>query len=274
MDVRTLGPFEFHVEGVDVTPGAPKVRQMLALFTVRSNQIVLLRDLTQELWGENPPPSAKITLQTYIVRLRQQITASLERTGRAFDPKELIQTRHGGYQLAVDAASLEYRRFEEMATVGRHEIGAGEYLRASSSLRSALDLWRGPALVDVTTGSLLQAHVTRLNRVRLTAVEQLMEAELHLGRHLDVLGDLTDLAAENPFHEPLHAQLMVALYRAGRRPQALEVFARLRGALIEDLGIDPSLRLGRLHQAILNGDAALEAQASRDGYSLDGIAAA
>jgi SARP family transcriptional regulator, regulator of embCAB operon len=274
MNIRTLGPFEFHIEGVDITPRAPKVREMLALFTVRNNQIVLLRDLIQELWGEKPPQSAKITLQTYIVRLRQQMTESLALAGIIFDPKELLQTRHGGYQLAVDPACLEYRRYEELVSVGRHEAAAGDYRRASSALRSALDLWRGPALVDVRTGSLLQAHVTRLNGARLTAVEQLVEAELHLGRHLDVLGDLTEFAAENPFHENLHAQLMLALYRAGRRSQALEVFARLRGTLVKDLGIDPSHQLGLLHQAILNGDAALETHASRAGSLLDCIAAA
>ncbi|MBB6418605.1 DNA-binding SARP family transcriptional activator [Streptomyces sp. AK010] len=246
---------------------------MLALFSVRSNQVVLLRDLVQELWSETPPQSAKITLQTYIVRLRQQLSKDLELSGASLDPKGLLQTFHGGYQLTVDPAVLEYRRFEDLAARGRGEIATGDYARASLVLRSALDMWRGPALVDVSTGPLLQAHVTRLNNARVTAVEQLMEAELRQGRHLDILGDLTDLTAEHPFHENLHAQLMVALYRAGRRSQALEVFAGLRSTLVTNLGIDPSHKLSRLHRAILNGDPTLESLPQRGGMLLDCFAA-
>ncbi|MEU0339611.1 AfsR/SARP family transcriptional regulator [Streptomyces bobili] len=273
MEIGTLGPLRFRINETDATPRAPKIRQMLALFTVRSNQVVLLRDLVQELWGENPPQSTKITLQTYIVRLRQQLTKGLARGGVSLDSKDLLQTFHGGYQLTVDPTYLEYRRFEELAVRGRRELLAGDCARASLSLRSALDLWRGPALVDVRTGPLLQPHVTRMNNARVTADEQLMEAELRQGRHLDILGDLADLAAENPFHENLHAQLMIALHRAGRRSQALEVFARLRGTLAEDLGIDPSHQLHRLHAAILNGDPTLEDLSHRAGILLDCSAA-
>ncbi|MFD5257769.1 BTAD domain-containing putative transcriptional regulator [Streptomyces bobili] len=273
MEIGTLGPFRFQINGNEVGPRAPKTRQMLALFSVRSNQVVLLRDLVQELWSETPPQSAKITLQTYIVRLRQQLSKDLELSGSALDPKNLLQTFHGGYRLTVEPAALEYRRFEDLATRGHREIAAGDYPRASQVLRSALDMWRGPALVDVSAGPLLQAHVTRLNNARVTAVEQLMEAELRQGRHLDILGDLTDLTAEHPFHENLYAQLMVALYRAGRRSQALEVFAGLRRTLVTNLGIDPSHQLIRLHRAILNGDPTLDDLPQRGGMLLDYFAA-
>lgn len=273
MEIGTLGPFRFRINENDATPKAPKIREMLALFAVRSNQVVLMRDLTQELWGERPPQSAKITLQTYIVRLRQQLAKDLTQSGVAFDSKDLLQTFHGGYQLTIPPSALEYRRFEELSTRGRRQLAVGDYSGASLTLRSALDMWRGPALVDVRTGPLLQAHVTRLNNARVTAVEQLMEAELRQGRHLDILGDLTDLTAEHPFHENLHAQLMVALCRVGRRSQALEVFTRLRAALVEDLGIDPSNQLTRLHQAILNGDLSLEKLPRRGEILLDCFAA-
>ncbi|MBG0853549.1 AfsR/SARP family transcriptional regulator [Streptomyces spinoverrucosus] len=273
MEIGTLGPFRFQINGNEAGPRAPKIRQMLALFSVRSNQVVLMQHLVQELWSEYPPRSAKITLQTYIVRLRQQLAKNLEESGTALDPKDLLQTFHGGYQLTVDPAVLEYRRFEELAARGRREIATGDYARAALLLRSALDMWRGSALVDISTGPLLHAHVTRLNNARVTAVEQLMEAELRQGRHLDILGDLTDLTAEHPFHENLHAQLMVALYRAGRRSQALEVFAGLRSALVTHLGIDPSYRLNRLHRAILNGDQTLEDLPQSGGILLDRFAA-
>ncbi|WP_431990649.1 AfsR/SARP family transcriptional regulator [Streptomyces albogriseolus] len=273
MDIGTLGPFRFRINETEATPRAPKIRQMLALFTVRSNQVVLLQDLVQELWSDNPPQSTKITLQTYIVRLRQQLSNDLAEGGASIGSKDLLQTFHGGYRLTVDPAVLEHRRFEELSTRGRRALLSGDSATASLTLRSALDLWRGAALVDVRTGPLLQAHVTRMNNARVSAVEQLMEAEIRQGRHLDVLGDLTDLAAENPFHENLHAQLMIALYRAGRRSQALEVFARLRGTLVEDLGIDPSRQLNRLHGAILNGDPTLEDLPHQGGTLLDCFAA-
>ncbi|MEU2764470.1 MULTISPECIES: AfsR/SARP family transcriptional regulator [unclassified Streptomyces] len=273
MEIGTLGPFRFRINEEDATPGAPKIRQMLALFAVRSNQVVLLQDLVRELWGEAPPQSMKITLQTYIVRLRQKLSNHLTEGGTPIDSKDLLQTFHGGYRLTVDPGVLEHRRFEEFSARGRHALLSGDSATASLLLRSALDLWRGPALVDVCTGSLLQAHVTRMNNSRTITVEQLMEAEIRQGRHLDVLGDLTDLAAENPFDENLHAQLMIALYRAGRRSQALEVFARLRGTLVADLGIDPSRRLNRLHGAILSGDPTLENLPSQGGTLLDCFAA-
>jgi SARP family transcriptional regulator, regulator of embCAB operon len=273
MEIGVLGPFFFRVNGRDAAPGAPRVREMLALFSLRVNHIVLLHELVRELWGEDPPQSAKITLQTYIVRLRQKLAETLQREGIKHSPKDLLGTRHGGYQLTVERDSLDFLGFEDLVAKGRRELAAGDHVSASALLRSALALWRGPVLVDVRAGSLLDTHIARLTATRLTAAEQLMESELRQGNHLDILGDLMELAAEHPFHENLHAQLMVALYRSSRRFQALEVFGRLRNTLAEDLGLDPSPQLQRLHQALLGGDPVLDDLAHGKGLLLDRFAA-
>ncbi|GAA3749204.1 hypothetical protein GCM10022402_30530 [Salinactinospora qingdaonensis] len=182
-------------------------------------------------------------------------------------------TRHGGYLLEIPDDWIDLRRFETLLPQGRQARREGDDERASRLLRSALSLWRGPVLLDIDAGHLLQSHITRISDARLEAVEQLMETELRLGRHLDIVGELSEIVAANPYHENLHALLMVALYRSSRCWQALQIFDRLRTTLAQELGIDPSPKLQRLHSALLNGDPTLEDPAPRQGLLLDSFAA-
>jgi DNA-binding SARP family transcriptional activator len=125
-------------------------------------------------------------------------------------------------------------------------------------LREALDFWQGPALVDVQAGPIISAHLARLEELRFSVLEQRIETELKLGMHHDLISELSGLVEQYRVHENLHAQLIVALYRSGRQAQALQVYQQLRGALIGELGIEPSLRIQRLHKAVLAADPALD----------------
>jgi DNA-binding SARP family transcriptional activator len=248
MEIGVLGSLTFHVDSRNVTPSAAKPRKILALLAIRGNQFVPVSDLISEVWNDDPPPSVKGTLQSYLVRLRKLLD----------DGSNAVSTGYGGYRLGVERGALDTHRFEEYARRGRQARLAGDDERAAHLMRSALDVWRGPPLVDVELGPLLAIHAARLAEARLTVLEQLMESELRLGRHLDILGELTELTAQYPYHENLHAQLMTALYRAARRPQALEVFHRLRNRLADELGLDPSSGIQRLHHAVLAGDPSLD----------------
>jgi DNA-binding SARP family transcriptional activator len=266
MEIRVLGPLTCHVDGRSAVPSAGKPRKLLALLAVRRNQFVPVGDLVRELWDEDPPRSVKVTLQSYVARLR---TLLGKRSGAGSDR---LRTEHGGYRLTVERTNVDVGRFEDATDRGRAALLAGEFERAAQQFRAALDVWRGPAFADVHTGLLLGIHAARLAETRLATVEQLMESELWLGRHLEILRELTELIAENPYHENLHAQLMRALYRSARRHQALEVFHRLRGRLAEDLGLDPSPRMRHLHRAVLGDDPSLELPIDRSAL-LAGIAA-
>jgi SARP family transcriptional regulator, regulator of embCAB operon len=253
MEIRTLGPFSFNISGTDSAPSTPKSRAILALLSVRGNEVVPVADIIRELWWENPPRTAVATIQSHIVRLRRMIDEQLVSSGDKNSSKELIETFRNGYRLNIDRSYLDFLRFEEKAISGAREMSRGDWARASILLRDALSLWRGTPLVDVDTGPVLEAHATRLETSRLATYERCMEAELRLGRHHEVVWELTSLAATHPYHEGLHAQLITALYLSGFRYEALEAFGRLRASLAADLGLDPSPRISKIHQKILNG---------------------
>lgn len=256
MEIGVLGPLVLRVDGRTVTPSANKHRQVLALLVVRANAVVPVGDLIQELWDGDPPPSAKPTLQGYVLRLRRLLGTPV-RPGAA-----PLHTWHGGYQLRVEREALDAHRFEDLATRGVQARLAGDLDRASDLMREALAVWRGPAFVDVVPGRMLAIHTSRYAEARLAVLERLAESELLRGRHQEIVGDLTELAAQHPYHERIHAHLMLALYRCLRRSHALDVFRRLRHNLASNLGIEPSLTIQRLHRAILNGDPHLEQPAA------------
>ncbi|MEV6954750.1 AfsR/SARP family transcriptional regulator [Streptomyces sp. NPDC051183] len=260
MEIQVLGPLSAEVNGGSVVPSAGKPRQVLALLALYPGRVVPVPTLMEEIWGSGLPQSALTTLQTYILQLRRRLGAALGPAAPG-GAKEVLATRHGGYVLQVAPESVDVHGFERLVAGGQSAFEDGDDERAAGLLRSALGLWQGPALVDVRVGPILEIEVMRLEESRLVTVERRIDVDLRLGRHTEVLAELTELIARHRQHEGLHAQAMVALYRSGRQASALDVFRRLRTRLIDELGVEPSPQLQRLHQAMLAVDPALDVTA-------------
>lgn len=254
LNVGLLGPLSAELNGTDVTPSAPKQRQVLALLALKAGQVVTGATLVEELWGDRPPRSYATTLQTYIFQLRKFMEAA-----QPGDPaaREILGTSHSGY-LLDGTCSTDVEEFDRLANAGRAAVGTGDQHVASDQLTQALELWRGSALVDVRVGPVLELEATCLEETRLGVLEQRINADLALGKHADMLGELTLAAAKNPINEILCGFLMIALYRSGHVGRSLKTFLNLRSVLKEELGIEPCPRVQRLHTAILSGDPALE----------------
>ncbi|MFI6475186.1 BTAD domain-containing putative transcriptional regulator [Streptomyces sp. NPDC050516] len=257
MDIDVLGPLGVRVNGVGVMPTAPKPRKVLALLALHVDRVVPVGLLVEELWGERPPRSARTTLQTYVLQLRELIGAALESgagphgADGVVSAKDVLVTAPGGYVLRGGGGSSDVREFDRLAGMGYRAMDADDFAGASRWLREALALWSGSALADVRAGAQLELEVCRLEEARLCALYQRIEADLRLGRHRELLGELTVLVSRYRTHEALHGQFMLALYRSGRRSEALNVYQRLRQALVRDLGLEPSAGLRRLQQTML-----------------------
>ncbi|MFC9914479.1 BTAD domain-containing putative transcriptional regulator [Streptomyces sp. NPDC059862] len=273
MEIKVLGPLHAAVNGVSIVPTAGKPRQVLALLALHPSRVVSVATLMEEIWGNQPPRSAMTTLQTYMLQLRRCLSTAMgpDAAGAA---KEILATRHGGYLLRTSPESVDAQTFEHLAAEGQKAFDAGEDERAARCFRQALTLWQGPALVDVRRGPVLAIEVLRLEQARLVTVERRIDADLRLGRHAELTAELTELTARHPQHEGLHAQAMVALYRSGRQASALDIYRKMRERLIEELGVEPSPQLQRLHQAILAVDPDLDVVAGpRRGSTFDRYAA-
>jgi DNA-binding SARP family transcriptional activator len=257
MEIRMLGPLSARTEQAPFAPTAGKPRQILAMLAMCPNQVVPVGTLMEELWGTRVTRGAQATLQTYIVQLRRLLAAALGDEAR--DPKEILVTRQGGYLLQVPRSAVDVQVFEDLAVQGRAAFGRGEDERAAELLSRAVRMWRGPALVDVPRGAVLEIEAMRLAESRLGTLELRIDADLRLGLEAELLTELTALTAHHPLHEGLHSQAMVALYRCGRQAQATDVYRALRVRLVGELGVEPSARMQRLHQAVLRADPALDA---------------
>ncbi len=249
MQVKVLGPLEVRENARPITPTATKHRQVLALLALNAGQVVSVRTLLEELWGTDLPNTSIQTLRTYILHLRRRIGGTA---------KKVLVTRHGGYLLDIAPADLDAHEYERLATEGRAAIDRGDHQTASVLLRSALETWRGPALVDVQPGLPLGVHVNRLEESKLGVLEAWVDADLRLGRHQQLLSELAELTARFPMHERLCAQYMIAQYRSGRQWRALEIFRTLRHTLVAELGMEPSPGIQHLQRAILNADPRLD----------------
>lgn len=267
MDIRVLGPLAVKTDESAFDQVAPKPRKLLALLLAHGGQIVPLSALMAELWGSEPPVSAMTTLQTYVLQLRKALVTALGLADHTM-AKEVLVTRAGGYLFQTGGRSLDLEVFQTLTTRGRRLLAEGREHEAAAVLDQALALWRGPAFADVSVGRLLEAERARLDECRLAAVEHRVEAYLRLGRHHEVLGDLAALSISHPYHESLQAQYMLALYRAGRRPLALDVYRRLRTTLVDEIGLEPSPRVRTLQQAILTSDPTLDQAPGRGDLSL------
>ncbi|WP_230195123.1 AfsR/SARP family transcriptional regulator [Streptomyces coriariae] len=255
MNIEVLGTMDVRENGVPIAPTAPKPRQVLALLALHVDQVVSVASLTEELWGNTPPRRARTTLQTYVLQLRELITAALEQGGPAArtrrSAKDVLVTVPGGYLLDSNDGTSDVREFERLTDKGRQAMEAGNFQGAARHLRKALELWSGPAFVDVHTGQQLETEVRRLEETRLYALDQRIEADLRLGRHRNLIAELTALVSRYPTHETLRGQYMLALHRSGRRSEALQTYQRLRATLAHELGLEPSADLRHLQHLIL-----------------------
>jgi SARP family transcriptional regulator, regulator of embCAB operon len=266
MEIRVLGPLLLTCGDTSVAPTAPKPRSALALLLLRADQTVPVSDFVQDLWGDQPPPSVLTTLQTYILNLRKLLGRAMAIAVSQVADTVLL-TRPGGYQFAGAPGHFDLDEYERLAAAGRQALAAGRNREAADLLALAQGLWRGPALADVRAGRLLEPEIRRLEESRLATVEQGIEARLRLGRHAEVLAELSALTARYPLHENLHAQFMVALHRSGRRHEALRVYQQVRATLRADLGLEPSRRLQTLQRAIICDDPGLEVVPRGDGLA-------
>lgn len=264
MKVMVLGPLEVWHNGVSIVPTAGKPRQVLSMLAIRAGQLVPVPQLIEELWGiDDAPRSATQLVQTYILRLRQLIDdASLDGAG-AGGAKQILITRPGGYTLDIGTEDVDVHQFQNLSRSGERAMESGDYRAASTLLGRSLDTWRGPTLIDVRVGTRLSVEVERLEQSRLGALESRIEADLRLGRHHQMLGELAELTALYPLHEKLCEQYMTALYTCGCKWKALEIFRRLRQRLVDELGVEPSVQVQQLQRAILNSDVDVEAAIMR-----------
>ncbi|MFE2218474.1 BTAD domain-containing putative transcriptional regulator [Streptomyces canus] len=254
MDIDVLGELDVRENGVSIAPTAPKPRQVLALLALHADQVVPLSLLVEELWASRPPRSARTTLQTYVLQLRELIGAALAQDppgDRVRSAKDVLVTAPGGYMLVSGGGTTDVREFERLAGLGYRAMDAGDFPGASRTLQEALSLWTGTALAGVQAGSQLEMEAKRLEESRLCALDQRIEADLRLGRHRELLAELTVLASRYRTHENLHAQFMIALHRSGRRGEAVDVYRRLRSTLVQELGLEPSARLRGLQKSLL-----------------------
>ena len=253
MEFQILGPLEVRGDTAPVALGAAKQRTLLAILLVHANEIVATDRLIEELWPE-PPKTAANALQVNIGKLRRALDP-----GRSpGSPGELLITRAPGYILRVEPDELDADRFERLLREGRSARQANDPETVAATLRRALDLWRGPALVDFAYDPFAQAEIARLEELRMDAVEERIEADLELGHAGELVSELESLIRDNPLRERLRGQLMLALYRSGRQADALEVYRQTGQTLRDELGLAPGRDLQRLQTAILRQEPTLD----------------
>ncbi len=238
-----LGPIEVLHDGHAVALGGPKQRAVLACLLLQANHLVSSEALIDTLWGEEPPDTARNTLQGYVSHLRHALEDGT------------LEGHPPGYVLHVQPGDVDALRFDDLVREARGLVD--EPARASALLSDALGLWRGPALADVVQEASLTGEAARLEESRLTALEDRVEADLDVGRHAQLVGELDALTGRHPLRERLWGQLMLALYGAGQQADALRAYQRLRTLLSEELGLDPSPRLMQLQERILLHDPSL-----------------
>ncbi|MFD6276187.1 BTAD domain-containing putative transcriptional regulator [Streptomyces sp. NPDC060209] len=240
-------------DGVPVQLGGVNQRAALGYLLLHPNKVVATRELVQTLWGDGAPPTARKMVQNAVAGLRRALSE---------DESVSLTTSPPGYVLRVDPSEIDLTRFEELVQRGRAALAVEEWATAARLLREALALWRGPVLADVSEHGVAWPESAVVREARLTAFEDCAEAELALGRHRELVGELAALADEEPVRERLCGLLMLALYRCGRQPEALAVYQRIRDELVNGYGLDPAPELQDLERAILNQRPALAYQAA------------
>ena len=247
LEFRILGPLE--VVGLEgpVRLGGPKQRATLAILLLNANRVVSIDRLADELYAGRAPVTAATQVHRQISELR-----------KALGQDARLETRAPGYVIHLGPEQLDLKRFERLTEEAGRALARGEAETAFELQRDALALWRGPALADLDHEPFAQIAIGRLEEILLAALELRVAAELALGRHRELVGELDELGAQHPFHEPFALRLMLALYRSGRQADALDVYRRTRERLVGDFGIEPGRELRELERAILNQDPSLD----------------
>jgi DNA-binding SARP family transcriptional activator/WD40 repeat protein len=239
MEFRILGSIEAVENGSGpIALGGPKQRAVLAHLLLRANHLVPTEVLIDEVWGEDPPETVRNALQSYASHLRKALGA------------ERVEGSRAGYILRAEALELDAARFQSLLRDARRLLPI-DAKAAVGAFDHALDLWRGPAFGDLATEASLRSEAARLDDLRLAALEERIDAQLTVGELGEVIGELESLTARHPLRERFWEQLMLALYRTGRQGEALGAFQRAREILVDELGIDPSPELRKLHERIL-----------------------
>ena len=240
MDFRILGPLEVSAGNGSLEIGGRRQRTVLAALLLNANRVTPTDKLIDVVWGEEPPPTARRSIQAYVSRLRKTLG------------DDRIVSVEPGYRIRVDEGELDADRFEALTLLAR-SIGAVDPRKALDAIHEALSLWRGPALADLQGGGIsTRAHP--YDEERKTAIEDAFDLEFELGLHDEAIPGIEACLLDDPYRERLWGQLMLALYRSGRQADALKAFGRARERLVGDLGIDPSPELRTLEERILNQD--------------------
>ena len=242
-EFRILGPLEVQGEAGPIALGGQRQRALLAILLLEAGRVVSTDRLVDLLWGEGAPRTATTSLQNAVSQLRKQLGP------------DVLETRPPGYVLRARSEQIDAGRFEQALRDARGVAPE----RRRELLREALAMWRGPALAEFAFEQFAQAEIRRLEELRLVAHEERIEADLELGRHSDVIGELEALVAAHPLREPLRRQLMLALYRSGRQVEALDVYQDARTRFVDELGIEPGPELRRLQAEILRHEAGIAA---------------
>ena len=248
LEFRILGPLEVcGGDGQALALGGRKRRALLALLLLNRNELVSIDRLLEEIWAGSGPHEAARSLQVYVSQLRKLLGGGTD----------VLRTGDGGYSLDLEDEQLDAARFERLVHEGRQALVGSGPEPAAERLSEALALWRGPPLADLAYENFAQAEIARLEELRLVAVESRIQAELELGHHNDLVGELEALVSEQPLRERPRGQLMLALYRSGRQADALSAYQDARRTLLDGLGLEPSPELKELEAAILRQDPAL-----------------
>jgi DNA-binding SARP family transcriptional activator len=238
-----LGPVVVRSGGEVLPVRRGKQRAVLAALLLRANRVVALDDLADVLWDGDRPPSAQVTVQNYVKRLRQAL-------GDA--DRSRISTEPHGYQIRVEPGELDLSRFRDLLVTAQASARDGSWADAATQAADALGLWRGNPLEDVES-ELLRYEVPRLAEMRLQAQETRIEADLRLGRHAELISELRQLTAAHPLRERFWVLLMLALYHCGRQADALDAYQQARTVLVAELGAEPGAELRAVQQRVLDG---------------------
>jgi DNA-binding SARP family transcriptional activator len=258
MRVRLLGPLRLSHVGVEMASAARRPRQVLALLLLNYAQVVPVATLMEELWDGPAPKTARTAVQTHVFELRKKLA---EVTGLSVETVagEILRTTRKGYTFVAEPVEFDLRAFRSLEHSGLAAMADGDLVTAARHFRAALAYWHGPALADVEPGPGIRAAVAGLHQSRATMLNHRVELELRAGRHQEILAELTDLVSQDMYNEDLQAQFIIALYRSGQRPRALEAFHRLRKEMVGGFGLEPSPRLRQYYQAVLASDPDLDA---------------
>jgi DNA-binding SARP family transcriptional activator len=247
VEFRILGPLEVDERGFTLPLGGPKQRALLAVLLLHAGEVVLIDQLVEALWSADPPRTAATAIHNFVSQLRKVIGA------------ERLVTKAPGYVLRIEDDELDLNRVRRLVD----KATTSDVEERVELLREGESLWRGPPLADFTYEAFARAEIARLEELRLSIREERIGAELELGRHAELIGELEALIAEHPLRERCRAHLMVALYRTGRQADALHTYQEARRTLLDELGIDPGPALQRLHGAILRQERSLDPMAGR-----------